>query len=515
MENMPPIKEIVIDGNHLTLADIHSVAREEAAVSIAPEALQRISDSRKVIDEIVEADKVVYGVNTGFGRLSEVRIAPGQLNDLQLNLIRSHSAGVGQPFSVEVTRAIMLLRANVLAKGYSGIRPQVVKLLVEMLNKKIHPLIPSKGSVGASGDLAPLAHLALVLIGDGSAMVGSQILPGKMALNERGLSPVVLQAKEGLALINGTQAMTGVGALSWIDAHHLSRIADVAGALSVDVMRGTDVAFDERIVNIRPHPGAILVARNLRNLMRDSQIRESHRDCNKVQDNYCLRCMPQVHGAVRDALRIAEEWIHIEMNAATDNPLVFANDHALLSGGNFHGAPMALCFDFLAIALSQLANISERRIALLIDASQSELPPFLTQESGLNSGFMIAQVTAASLVSENKILAHPASVDSIPTSANKEDHVSMGVTSALKLQQIVQNASTVLAIELLCSAQALDILAPKKTSPVLQKVHQLIRSGVPRMERDRVVAEDIVSVSRVMERPSFLTEIETILGHTL
>jgi histidine ammonia-lyase len=329
------------------------------------------------------------------------------------------------------------------------------------------------------------------------------------------LSPVVLQAKEGLALINGTQAMTGVGALAWTDSHQLCRIADVAGALSVDVMKGTDVAFDERIVNIRPHPGAMQVARNLRDLMRDSQIRESHRDCNKVQDNYCLRCMPQVHGAVRDALRVAEEWLHIEMNSATDNPLVFANGQALLSGGNFHGAPMALCLDFLAIALSQLANISERRIALLIDSSQSELPPFLTQESGLNSGFMIAQVTAASLVSENKVLAHPASVDSIPTSANKEDHVSMGVTSALKLQQIVQNTSNVLAIELLCNAQALDILSPKKTSPALQKAHQLLRSSVTKMEKDRVIAEDIVSVTRELERPSFLKEIESILGHSL
>lgn len=509
------MKEVVIDGSHLTLADIDAVAREEANVSIASEALQRVSESRKVIDEIVESDKVVYGVNTGFGKLSDVRIAPGQLNDLQLNLIRSHAAGVGPSFSIPVTRAIMLLRANVLAKGHSGIRSQVVKLLAEMLNKRIHPLIPSKGSVGASGDLAPLAHLALVLIGEGSAMVGSQILPGKMALHEKGLSPVVLQAKEGLALINGTQAMTGVGALSWMEAHRLCRIADIAGALSVDVMRGTDVAFDERIVNARPHPGAITVARNLRELMRDSQIRESHRDCNKVQDNYCLRCMPQVHGAVRDALHVAEKWMSIEMNSATDNPLVFAGDRVLLSGGNFHGAPMALCLDFLAVAMSQLANISERRTALLIDASQSELPPFLTQESGLNSGFMIAQVTAASLVSENKILSHPASVDSIPTSANKEDHVSMGVTSALKLQQIVQNAASVLAIELLCNAQALDLLSPKKTSPVLQKVHQSIRSAVPRMERDRVIAEDITSVTRIMERPSFLAEIETILGHSL
>ncbi len=508
--------KVVIDGNHLSIPDIAAVARDDAEVSIAPEAMDRMIQSRKVIDQILETNQAVYGVNTGFGKLADVRIPAHQVNELQLNLIRSHAAGVGNPFSVVVTRAIMLLRANVLAKGNSGIRPKVVQLLTDMLNKRIHPVIPEKGSVGASGDLAPLAHLALVLIGEGNAFSGSSILPGKQALSERGLNPVVLQAKEGLALINGTQAMTGVGALCWLDLFRIARIADAAGALSVDVMRGTDDAFDERIVNVRPHAGAITVARNLRDLMRGSRIRESHRQsAHKVQDHYSLRCMPQVHGVVRDTLQTIERWIQIEINAATDNPLVFPEDHALISGGNFHGAPMSIGFDFLSIAATQLASISERRTALLVDPSQSDLPAFLMQEAGLNSGFMMAQVTAAALVSENKILAHPASADTIPTSANKEDHVSMGVTSALKLQQIIQNTAYVVAIELLCAAQAADLLAPLKTSESLQILHQRIRSYVPKMEKDRVLSEDIASIVRIMETNSFLRDIETELGHPL
>src|SRR5262245_10314774 len=508
--------KVVIDGNHLNIADIAAVARDDAEVSVAPEAMDRMLQSRKVIDQIVETNQTVYGVNTGFGKLADIRIPPNQVNELQLNLIRSHSAGVGEPYSVIITRAIMLLRANVLAKGNSGIRPKVVQLLVDMLNKRIHPVIPAKGSVGASGDLAPLSHLALVLVGEGNAYSGSSILPGRQALSEKGLNPVVLQAKEGLALINGTQAMTGVGALSFLDLYRLARIADAAGALSVDVLRGTDDAFDERIVKVRPHSGAILVAKNLRDLMKGSKIRESHRTSpHKVQDNYSLRCMPQVHGIVRDTIQTCERWIQTEINAATDNPLVFPEDRVLISGGNFHGAPMSVCFDFLSIAAAQLASISERRTALLVDPSQSDLPPFLMQESGLNSGFMLAQVTAAALVSENKILAHPASADTIPTSANKEDHVSMGVTSALKFQQIVSNLAHVIAIELLCAAQAADLLSPLKTSEALQILHQRIRSYVPKMEKDRVIAEDISSIVRIMDTGSFLRDIESELGHQL
>ncbi|HSP06320.1 MAG TPA: histidine ammonia-lyase [Acidobacteriota bacterium] len=509
-------KEIVIDGTRLTIPDVAAVAHENSNVTVAPEAVERMNRSRKVIESILESNLTVYGVNTGFGKLSEIRILPNQLNELQLNLVRSHAAGVGEAFPVPVTRAIMLLRANTLARGNSGVRPKVVQLLLDMLNKQVHPVIPSRGSVGASGDLAPLAHLALVLIGEGVAMSGSMILPGRQALSDKGLNPVVLQAKEGLALINGTQAMTGMGALAWLDALRLAKLAEVAGAASLDVTRGTDTAFDPRIAEVRPHPGAGIVARNLRDLISGSGIRESHRGSpHKVQDHYSLRCMPQVHGAVRDVLAMAKQSIEIELNSSTDNPLVFVETGDLISGGNFHGAPMSLCLDFLGIALCQIASISERRVALLIDSTQSELPPFLTRDSGLNSGFMIAQVTAASLVSENKVLAHPASADTIPTSANKEDHVSMGVTAALKLQQIAQNTAYVLAIELLCAAQALDLLAPQKTSPPLQAAYELIRGYVPMMEKDRILSEDIASVLRLSSQASFLARIESALGHPL
>lgn len=500
----------------LTLEDVGAVAVDEVPVSVSPEAVERMTESRKVIEEILSSEKTVYGVNTGFGKLSEVRIAAGQLNELQLNLVRSHSAGVGEPFTIPETRAIMLLRANVLAKGFSGIRPKVVLLLIELLNKKVHPIIPSKGSVGASGDLAPLAHLALVVIGEGNAISGSQILPGRVALSEKGLSPVVLQAKEGLALINGTQVMTAIGALCALQLHRLCKIADVAGALSADVLKGSDTAFDEKIMDVRPHAGAVTVARNLRNLMKGSGIRESHRnDSHKVQDHYSVRCMPQVHGAVRDALSVARQWLTIEINAATDNPLVFSQERQVLSGGNFHGSPISMSLDFLALAVAQLASISERRTALLTDSTQSDLPPFLTQHSGLNSGFMIAQVTAAALVSENKILAHPASVDTIPTSANKEDHVSMGVTAALKLQQMIQNLIHVQAIELLCASQALDLLAPLETSATLKRVHKLIRSRIPKMEKDRVIAEDIRTMVDLLKNSSLLQEAEATLGQEL
>jgi histidine ammonia-lyase len=488
-------REVILNGNTLTIEDLGAVALDETPVAVSDDAVQRMTQSRKIIEEILNSEKTVYGVNTGFGKLSEVRIAANQLNELQLNLIRSHSAGVGEPFGIPETRAIMLLRANVLAKGFSGIRPKVVQLLVEMLNKKVHPIIPSKGSVGASGDLAPLAHLALVLIGEGNAISGSQILPGRMALSGKGLNPVVLQAKEGLALINGTQVMTAVGALCALQLERLCKAADIAGALSADVMKGTDTAFDEKIMNVRPHPGAVKVARNLRELMKGSGIRESHRnDTHKVQDHYSVRCMPQVHGAVRDALTIVKQWLTTEINAATDNPLVFSEENQVLSGGNFHGSPISLCLDFLAVAVAQLASISERRTALLVDSSQSDLPPFLMRESGLNSGFMLAQVTAAALVTENKILAHPASVDTIPTSANKEDHVSMGVTAALKLQQMMQNLIHVQAIELLCACQALDLLAPLETSPPLKRMHELIRTRVSKMDKDRVIADDIRTI---------------------
>ena len=509
-------EEIFVDGDHLTLEQVEAVAVRSARVSIAAHAQDKIKKSRAVIEEILQKHQTVYGVNTGFGKLSDIKIPMDKVNELQLNLIRSHSAGVGQPYSIPETRAIMLLRANVLAKGNSGVRPEVIELLLQMLNHQIHPVIPSKGSVGASGDLAPLSHLALVLVGEGQAVSGSRVLNGLQALQENGLEPITLQAKEGLALINGTQAMTGVGCLAWNTSVLLAHAADIAGAMSLDVLRGSDTAFDQRVVAVRPHPGALLVAKNLRSLLKGSRIRESHREsAHKVQDQYSLRCMPQVHGAVRDALRVGEEWLTIEMNSATDNPFVFSDDHILMSGGNFHGAPMSLCLDFLATAVCQLASISERRIALLMDSTQSELPMFLSRESGLHSGFMMAQVTAAALVSENKVLAHPASVDTIPTSANKEDHVSMGVTAALKFQQIVQNASNVLAIELMCAAQALDLLKPLVTSDALQAVHQIVRGRVPALEKDRILADDIQSISLLIKNREWIGEIEKITGHSL
>jgi histidine ammonia-lyase len=509
-------QEIPIDGDHLTLEQIEAIALRNTRVVLAPSAMKKIENSRSVIEDILQKHQTVYGVNTGFGKLSDIKISNDKVNELQLNLIRSHSAGVGLPYSIPATRAIMLLRANVLVKGNSGVRPEVIHLLLEMLNRQVHPVIPSKGSVGASGDLAPLSHLALVLVGEGHAYSGSNIVPGISALTERGLQPITLQAKEGLALINGTQAMTGVGCLSWSTLLKLSCAADIAGAMSLDVLRGTDTAFDERIVNVRPHPGAIQVARNLRDLLTGSKIRESHRDsAHKVQDQYSLRCMPQVHGAVRDALRVGEEWLTIEINSATDNPLVFPEDRILLSGGNFHGAPMSLCLDFLATAACQLASISERRIALLMDSSQSELPPFLSRESGLHSGFMMAQVTAAALVSENKILAHPASADTIPTSANKEDHVSMGVTAALKFQQIVLNCAHVLAIELMCAAQALDLLQPLQSSTALNEALHTIREQIPTLDQDRVLADDIEKSSALILEGDLINRVELVVGHSL
>ena len=497
--------EILIDGDHLTLSQLTAVARDHASVRLAPEVHEKMQKSRAVIEKILKSGRVVYGVNTGFGKLSEVLIPKEQVNELQLNLIRSHSAGVGEPYSEEATRAIMLLRANVLAKGNSGIRKEVVDLLLEMLNRKVHPVIPSKGSVGASGDLAPLSHLSLVLVGEGFAKLGGRVLPGNEALREAGLQPVVLQAKEGLALINGTQAMTGVGALAWQDSLQLARVADIAGAMTVDAMRGTDVAFDERIVNVRPHPGALEVASNLRNLLQGSAIRASHRDCPRVQDPYSLRCQPQVMGACLDQMRRAAEVLLTEADAVSDNPLVFPETREVLAGGNFHGEPVAFAADGLALAIAEIGALSERRTALLMDANLSGLPSFLVRDGGVNSGFMIAQVTAAALAAENKALAFPRSVDSLPTSANQEDHVSMATNAALRLAAMAGNSAAIVAIELLAAAQGVDLRAPLATSPRLQAALQLIRSVAAFWDRDRAFAPDLARVRALVERGEFMT----------
>jgi len=482
---------LLLDGNSLTLEDMESVARSRREVGLAPAARAGVVRARKIVDDAVSQNAVVYGVTTGFGNFADVVIPAGRLRELQLNLVRSHAAGVGDPLTREQTRALMLLRANVLAKGFSGVRPETLDLLVAMINAGVHPVVPSQGSVGASGDLAPLAHLALALVGEGQCTYEERVRPSAEALSAAGLRPVVLEAKEGLALINGTQLMTAVAGLALAEAWRLARTADVTGALTLDALKGTDVAFDPRIHAARPHPGQAASARNLRKLLAGSPIRESHRDCGKVQDAYTLRCMPQVHGAVRDALEFATRTISIEINAATDNPMVFADSGELLSGGNFHGEPVAIAADVLAIAVAELGAISERRTERLVNPALSGLPAFLTPQGGIQSGLMIAHVTAAALASENKTLAHPASVDSIPTSANKEDHVSMSPIAARKLAAIVRNLEWVLAIELLTAFQAMEFLRPLRSSAPLERVRGSFRRAVPAWDEDRRLAPDL------------------------
>ena len=508
-----------INGNDLTLEAVREVAVERRAVLLLPEAREAVNRARAVVDALVAENRVSYAITTGVGKLADVRIAGEQIRELQLNLVRSHAAGVGEPLSIAETRAMMLLRANSLSKGHSGVRGAVIDTICEMLNRGVTPMVPSQGSVGASGDLAPLAHLALALIGEGECVdeKGARI-PAADAMRRAQVRPLVLEAKEAVSLINGTQGMLAVGVLALLAAENLADTADVIGALSLDALRGTDVAFDERIHKARPHPGQLRSAANLRKMLEGSQLRESHRDCDRVQDAYSLRCMPQVHGAVRDTLAQCREVMEIEVNSAVDNPLVFMKSHVetgvspvraergfarieadVLSGGNFHGQPVAFALDFLGIALTALAGISERRLERLVNPALNEgLPPFLAAGAGLNSGFMMAQVAAASLVSENKVLAHPASVDSITTSGNKEDYVSMGMTAALKLKRIVENARNAMAIEAMAAAQALDFLAPLKTSKRGQAAHAAIRSVSATMDKDRVMYQDFARIAELI-----------------
>ncbi len=495
----------------LSLADIAAVARDRRAVELSPRARAAMAASRAVIDRVVadgDAAPAVYGVNTGFGALAEVRISSDQVRALQRNLVRSHSAGVGAPLARESTRAMMLLRAQVLATGRSGARIAIGERLCAMLAHGIHPLVPCRGSVGASGDLAPLAHLALGLIGEGLVEHDGRIRPAAEALAEAGLPPIELEAKEGLTLLNGTQHMTAIGALTVHDARATARIADLAGALSLEALKGTARAFDARVIAARPHPGQATAAANLRRLLADSPLALSHKDCGKVQDPYSLRCMPQVHGATRDTLEYVAAVLEREASSSTDNPLVFVDDHGhgeMISGGNFHGQPVALALDFAAIAIAELANISERRVEQLVNPHLSSgLPPFLAPDSGLHSGFMIAQVSAAALVSENKVLCHPASVDSIPSSAGREDHVSMGAHAALKLAQVHDHVRTVLAIELLCAAQGLDLRRPLVTTGPLEAVHAALRARVPAMMVDRPLAPDIATVRGLIDDGTLL-----------
>jgi histidine ammonia-lyase len=491
-----------INGNDLSLDDLRQVVYERRTVELADGARAKVIAAREVVEKLLRENRVAYAINTGVGKLSDVHIEPAQNRQLQVNLIRSHSAGVGEPLSQEETRAMMLLRANSLAKGFSGVRPEVIDLICAMLNNGVHPVVPSQGSVGASGDLAPLAHLALAMIGEGQVWDQSARSNSAEALKRAGIKPLVPEAKEAISLINGTQAMLAVGTLSLLAAETLAATADVLGAMSLDALHGTDVAFDARIHDARPHSGQVEVAANLRRLLKGSEIRESHKDCGRVQDAYSLRCIPQVHGAVRDTLAFCRRTFEIEMNSAVDNPLVFVKGHGegdIISGGNFHGQPLAFALDYLAIALSALAGISERRIERLVNPALNEgLPPFLAPDAGINSGFMMPQVTAAALASENKGLAHPASVDSITTSGNKEDYVSMGMAAAIKLKRVIANTTNVLAIEACAAAQALDFLSPLKSSQPLQKAHAAIRKVSPKIEHDRVFADDFAKLAELI-----------------
>ena len=503
---------IHLTGSDLTLEQLVAIADDYAPVALDPDAARRVDAARAVVDQHAAGDEPVYGINTGFGALAEQRIAHDALGALQVNLLRSHAAGVGEPLPVRAVRASMALRANVLAKGYSGIRRSTLERLLDLLNRRVHPRVPSRGSVGASGDLAPLAHLSLVLIGEGEAVVADdpRLHPGREALTIAGLDPIALGPKEGLALINGTQPSTAIAALALVGAERLARAADIAAALSIDALRGSVHPFDARIHAARPYEGQAVSAANIRQLLDGSAINKSHEHCGRVQDAYSLRCAAQVHGAARETLSFARRLLLIEANAGTDNPMVFATDNTegeIVSGGNFHGAPVAIAADTIVLALAQLATISERRSDRLVNPALSDLPAFLTERSGLQSGYMLAQVTAAALTSEIKTLAHPASVDTIPTSANREDHVSMSMGAALKAARALDLAHYVTAVEILCACQGIDLLAPLTTSPRLARVHDRVRTIVPALSEDRPPAPDIDAIAATIANGSFQSPI--------
>jgi histidine ammonia-lyase len=495
---------ILLTGNDLTFGQLYAVALEREAVSVSPDSVARMRASRAVVDRLLATGETAYGINTGFGKLASVRISSEQVRQLQINLVRSHACGVGAPLSQAETRAMLLLRANALAKGLSGVRPAVVETLCAMLNAGVHPIIPSQGSVGASGDLAPLAHLAQVVIGEGLALYKNEKLAGGEAMPRAGIQPLALEAKEGLSLLNGTQGMLALLSLALRDADTLTDTADVAASLSLDALRGSPGAFDARIMHARAYSGAATTARNLAHLNESSQIRESHRSAEKdtrVQDAYSLRCTPQVHGAVRDCLAQAREMAMVELNSATDNPLVFVKENGngdIISGGNFHGQPLAMAADQVAIALATLSGISERRVEQMTNPLTSMLPAFLTPDPGLNSGFMIAQVTAAALTSENRALAAPHSVDSISTSGNQEDYVSMGMSGARRLERMLDNLRHILAIELLCACQGIDLLAPLQTGMLAKRAYDGVRAVARMVTADRPLAPDIDAVAKLI-----------------
>ena len=506
---MQPIS-IGFDG--MTLEDLTAIARDGAQTKLGGATEKRIRKTRELVDKWVEDEKTIYGITTGFGALSDVAISKNDTRLLQENILMSHSAGVGKPLDEEIVRAVMTLRIKDLARGHSGIRFETVQHLVALLNWGVCPVMPEKGSVGASGDLAPLAHLALVLLGRGEAFYKGQKMSGDQVLRKCGLKPLKLESGEGLALVNGTQVMTAIGALAVYDAIKLSKMTDIAAAMSLEVLMGSRTEFDKRIHQIRPHPGQAAVAANMERIIRNSEIITSHKDCSRIQDAYTLRCSPQVHGATRDAVNYCRTVIETEMNSSTNNPLIFSESQDFLLGGNFHGQPVALSLDFLSMAVSELANISERRIERLVNPKLSGLPAFLVSDGGLNSGFMIAQYTAAALVSENKVLCHPASVDSIPTSANKEDHVSMGTISARQCREVIENTENVIAIELLCATQALDLFTNLKPGEGTLEAYHEIRKTISHLEKDRILSQDIADMKTLIRNATILKAVEKKVG---
>lgn len=505
-----------LDGKSLTIEQIYEISNAKIGdvfVELSAEALVAMQRSRDYVNKIVEKGDPVYGINTGFGALSSKHIPKEDLSTLQYNLIRSHCTGVGQPFPRLTTRAIMILRANCLASGFSGVSLECVQLLLDFLNYGITPVVPEKGSVGASGDLAPLSHIALALIGEGDVEFQGKIIRSDFAIDYIKKIPAKLIAKDGLALINGTAVMAALGALALYEATRLVKIADIATALTLEAVRGTKRAYDPDISVLKPQPGQVLVSDNLTNLLSEvSEIANSHIDCGKVQDPYSLRCVPQVHGAIRQTVTHAEEVLNIEINSVTDNPLIFVDKDKVISGGNFHGEALALCMDYLAMGLSEIASISERRVEKMMNPTFSDLPAFLIKESGLNSGLMIAHVTMAALASENKYLCHPASIDSIPTSTDKEDHVSMGVTSGRKLHEVLRNVKTCLGIEFLCNTQGIDLLRPLKTNTALEEVYSLIRKHVKPITQDRVFSKDINNITNLISNFEILSVVESKIG---
>ena len=513
MSRQKTVSDVVvqIDGNSLTMEKVIRVAREGARVQLSESARARMADSRRALEKLVEGGRAIYAVNTGVGELVDVRIPPEELKTLQVNLLRSHSCGVGEKYPAEVVRAMMLLRANALAKGYSGVRPDIVQMLIDMINSKVHPIVSRQGSVGASGDLVMLAQLGLVMIGEGDADAGRGPEPGAKALNRKKLSPITLEPKEAISIMNGTQAMGALGVLALKDAAILADNAQIVAAMSLEALKGTSSAFDPRISNVRPHKGQVRVAQNMLKLVDGSEIMVSHHDCPKVQDAYTLRCIPQVLGASIDAIWYGEDVFDVEMNSATDNPLFFPDEGMVISGGNFHGQPLALAMDFLGLAAHEIGSFSERRIARLVDDKLSGLPAFLTRHGGVSSGMMVPQYVAASLVSENRVLVHPASADSIPTSANQEDHNSMGTIAAWKARQIVDNVRRVVAIEMIAAAQGLDFI-PLSSSPAMEKVKGALRKEIPPLEEDRSISNEIEKVAKMISEGVFIEAAESACG---